>query len=482
MKYQINLKQKRLNVIVVPVFATALAIVVNTAALAWGPKRTTYTMDKPAASIAFNSIDKDANWGDERNFVVIKDITDSYDGANNIAELAKAGGFSDRVSLANNHIYMVKAFVHNNAAANLDLTATNTRIKSVINKSNDGSFDVQSTISADNCGADKKGNAGKPCAVWDDAYVVPDSGDKGTYTLSPLLNTAHYFNNQKDFATGGFLLSNDLHAVSSDGALLGYDKMDGNVKGCFQYSGYVVYLLQAHLKESDFTLVKEANVVGSKSSNTVADSAVIANAGDTIEYKIKYKNTSEDIQRDIQTHDYLPKGMIYEDNSLNVYKASHPDGVKQDETSQKAFIANSKSYLNVGGTKPGSEVKIVYRAKLPTEDKLECGENRFENAVIFGTKELRKIATSIVTVVKKCSKDNPKQPNNPNKPQQPQTGICKYNRNLKANDKKCVKPGAPRAGVKVATAAVSLVLFLGLASFITYRLVRANKQAKQSNK
>ena len=181
-------------------------------------------------------------------------------------------------------------------------------------------------------------------------------------------------------------------------------------------------------------------------------------------------------------HDYLPNGMTYEKDSANVINKSHPNGVKLDEKSQAAFFRENGKFANIGSYKSGSEAMIRYRAKLPTEDKLKCGENRFENTVMLGVSNVRKIATSIVTVMKKCAKDNPKQPNNPNKPQQPHTGICKYNRNLKANDKKCVKPGAPRAGVKVATAAVSLVLFLGLASFITYRLVRANKQAKQSNK
>lgn len=494
--------------------AMTLAAVTSITALAWGPaeNRPTYTMESPAPSVTFNSITNSKGWGDERNFLVIKDITAEYKGAGGLNTIAKSGGFTDKAILADQHYYMVKAFVHNNAAENLHLVSNDTKIKINIDDSKKPVFNVQATISSSNCGADNKGNAGKPCSVWDDVFIEPEKGNNGKYddySLSYIIDTSRYFNNKKDFTTKGFLLSNDIHSrADNTGALLGYEKMDGKLQGCFKYSGYVVSILQATLvrpEMPDFDLTKTAKVVedsnskkedsnkrdspnGSESSTAKSDDnmpkVVMAKAGDTVEYEVHYKNTSKSRQNGVEAHDYLPNGMTYEEDSANVITKNHPDGVKLDKKSQAVFFKENGKFANIGSYKSGSEATIRYRAKLPTEDKLKCGENRFENTVMLGVSNVRKIATSIVTVMKKCSGNiNPDQKSDkPKQPQQPQTGICKYNRNLKANDKKCVKPGAPRAGVKVATAAVSLVLFLGLASFITYRLVRANRQAKQSNK
>ncbi len=490
--------------------AMTLAAVTSITALAWGPaeNRPTYTMESPAPSVTFNSITNSKGWGDERNFLVIKDITDEYKGADSLNTIAKSGGFTDKAILADQHYYMVKAFVHNNAAENLHLVSNDTKIKINIDNRKKPVFDVQATISSSNCGADGKGNVGKPCSVWDDVFLKPAEGDKGNYDMTYLIDTSRYFNNIKNFDTKGFLVSEDIYSNASNGALLGYEKMDGNFSGCFKYSGYVITLIHAqlvHPEMPDFDLTKTAKVVedsnskkegsnkkdssnGSESSTAKSDDnmpkVVMAKAGDTVEYEVHYKNTSKSQQAHIMAHDYLPNGMIYEKDSTNVINKSHAKGVKLDEKSQSAFIKENGEFTDIGSYSPNAEATIRYRAKLPTEDKLKCGENRFENTVLLGVSNVRKIATSIVTVMKKCSGNiNPDQKSDkPKQPQQYKEGVCKYNRNLKASDKNCVRPGAPHAGVKVATAAVSLVLFLGLASFITYRLVRANRQAKQSNK
>ena len=54
----------------------ALGVVVlatSAGALAWGPERPTYTIEKPADHVTFNSITNNPAYGDERNFVRIKE-------------------------------------------------------------------------------------------------------------------------------------------------------------------------------------------------------------------------------------------------------------------------------------------------------------------------------------------------------------------------------------------------------------------------
>ncbi len=47
----------------------ALAVFIPTLAIfAYGPERETFTIEKPASYITFNSITNNPNYGDERNF------------------------------------------------------------------------------------------------------------------------------------------------------------------------------------------------------------------------------------------------------------------------------------------------------------------------------------------------------------------------------------------------------------------------------
>jgi len=56
------------------VLAIVAAVLIIPAALfAWGPTRDTFTIEKPADHITFNSITNNPNIGDERNFVGIRE-------------------------------------------------------------------------------------------------------------------------------------------------------------------------------------------------------------------------------------------------------------------------------------------------------------------------------------------------------------------------------------------------------------------------
>jgi hypothetical protein len=51
----------------------AAAVIVPASIFAWGPNRSTFTIDSPANYVTFNSITDNPNIGDERNFVGIRE-------------------------------------------------------------------------------------------------------------------------------------------------------------------------------------------------------------------------------------------------------------------------------------------------------------------------------------------------------------------------------------------------------------------------
>jgi hypothetical protein len=94
----------------------AASIIVPAALLAWGPSRPTYTMAHPADHITFDSITDNPNIGDERNFVGARDESNS-----NV--------WYDSIKVQEGHEYLVRMYVHNNAASNLNLVAQNVTAK-----------------------------------------------------------------------------------------------------------------------------------------------------------------------------------------------------------------------------------------------------------------------------------------------------------------------------------------------------------------
>ena len=59
----------------VSVLALTVATALGGSVLAYGPERPTFTGEKPADYVTFNSITNNKYYGDERNFVTIKPVS-----------------------------------------------------------------------------------------------------------------------------------------------------------------------------------------------------------------------------------------------------------------------------------------------------------------------------------------------------------------------------------------------------------------------
>lgn len=148
-------------------FGLLAAVLVPSVLLAWGPDRTTFTMDKPASYVTFNSIVDNPGVGDERNFTRIRETgSDTW---------------SDTATIQEGKEYTIRMYVHNNAASNLNLVATN--VRAALNlplNTYTTDFTVNGFISADNA---------KPAKVWDQVIVRSDK----EFRLQVV--SAKYFNN-----------------------------------------------------------------------------------------------------------------------------------------------------------------------------------------------------------------------------------------------------------------------------------------------
>ncbi len=333
--------------------------------LAYGPARPTYTTQVPADHITFNSITNNATYGDERNFTTIKD-------ASNTA----AGGWTDNVTVQDGKEYLVSMLVHNNAAANLNLVATNTRVSANVPNTTSNSIQIDGYVSADNA---------SPQKIWDSVVM---SSDK-KFNIAYVAGSATFYNNVKP---GGQPLSNGI--VTSGGALVGYNAMDGKVPGCYQYEGVATFKVKVSIPSPNFTVEKKVRLSG---ASTWAKS-ITANPGQKVDYQIGYANTGTSTQSNVIAKDTLPAGVGYVGGSTTVKNADNPNGNGLQINNNNLVAANG---LNFGNYAPSSNAFIRFSAILPTNDQLAvCGPNQLVNSATVATQNGEKSDTAVVTVNK----------------------------------------------------------------------------------
>ncbi len=317
----------------------AAAIVIPASLYAWGPTRTTYTIEQPAEHVTFNSITNNPNIGDERNFVGIREAS-----APNL--------WHDEMNVEPGKEYIVRMYVHNNAADNLNLVAENTKALVTLPTATGRSVQVDGAVTASNA---------TPGTVYDHATFVGEQD----FNIAYVPGTLKYETNKGTF---------DIPETVFDqrGALLGYDKMDGKVPGCFEYAGYLSFRVKPQFAPTNkFETQKQVR----KSGETAWHKSIAANPGDEVEYQITYKNSGETRQNNVVLRDTLPQGINYVPGSTYLKNTVHTTPTKVSDNLTKP------EGINIGDYQPNSVAYVKFNAKVATKDELECGAKTLTNKI-----------------------------------------------------------------------------------------------------
>ena len=341
---------------------------------AWGPARPSFTIEKPADYITFNSITNNpVIGGDEKDFVGIREVGSNAKWTNNM-------------KVQNGKEYYVRMYVHNNAASNLNLVAENVVAKLNVPTTTAKNVTVQGQISASNA---------KPNTVWDEATFSSDND----FNLAYVTGSALFENN----GMGTTKLPDSI--VNNTGAKLGYDKLDGKIPGCFQYAGYVTVKVKAQVSQPqeknniDLAKTVRNKTNGEKSWVETAN----AKSGDTVQFQIHAKNTGSTGIQNLVIRDILPKGLNYVAGSAKLYNTSNPKGLKVSDN----VIQNSG--INIGSYQPNGDAYVRFDATVSAENSLPvCGDNTLTNIAQASDQKIVKNDTASVKVTKKC--ETPKNP------------------------------------------------------------------------
>ncbi len=349
------------------VAAVSAVLIGCSAALAYGPERPTYTTQNAAPHITFNSITNNASYGDERDFMNIKD-----------ASITTSGEWQNTLKVENGKEYWVRVLVHNNAKPQLNLVAKNTRVAVSVSNKFASKITLDGFVRADNA---------TPQEVWDNAVMTSDK----KFNIAYVAGSARYYNNIKP--TGdGFKLSDDI--VTNTGALVGYESMNGDVKGCYEYSGYAIFKVKVTMSSPNFSVEKSVRINGTDKWHK----NITAKPGQKVDYEIAYDNTGSATQSNVIAQDTLPKGVKYVAGSTTVKNATNPNGNGLKITSDNIVKPLG---INIGNYGPNGNAYVRFSAVLPSNEELEnCGPNKLVNIGKIATQNGEKTDTAVVTVNK----------------------------------------------------------------------------------
>ena len=323
-----NIYKRGLPIIIMSLALLSFGLLKIETAFAWGPDRTTFTMEKPASYPTFNSITNNPTIGDERNFVRVGEIN---------TDVTK---LSDEIEVVPGKQYLVYIYFHNNASSTYNDSAHNhsgialntrmsTSFSTVLTPAQRGT--ISATISADNS---------KPSAVWDEAYMTTSTNK---VLLHYVPGSAHIYN---DWNTNGDIVPSNL--FTEKGVLLGLNALNGVIPGCEEYHGVVTYVLQA--EELGGTIEKTV----SKDGVNYKKSADIA-PGEEVYYKLAIYNTGDIALSNATVKDTLPEGLTLVPGSVQL-RAN--DDTAFDQLSDNIIGTG----YNLGTIGTGNVVYITYRA------------------------------------------------------------------------------------------------------------------------
>lgn len=326
---------------------------------AWYPERPTYTIEHPAPHVTFNSITNNPDEGDERAFFEVKDAANT--GMN---------GFAGKAEVKDGQEMLLRVYVHNNAADNLNGSnfdgpgvAKNTKVRIHLPTDTAQALRANAYVSADNA---------QPKEVADTIDLMGQNGSN--FKVEYIPGSAIQYTN----AVPSGIKLND--SIVTSGAPIGYGVADGIVPGCFQYSSIVT--IKVKIKAPSYSIQKSVRLEGQTSTDW--KESVKAEAGKNTEWRIEFKNIGSTELKQVKVVDQVPAGLTVVPGSVKLYNGNYPSGYVFPDT---AIQNNGKQVnVNIGNYNPGINAFVLFKTTIPKTDYLECGVNKFPN-IAYATPE-----------------------------------------------------------------------------------------------
>lgn len=329
-------------------------------AAGWGDNsggRPSYTVDQINEGvlndkIVFNSI-SDSVMGNEKNFVGARVDTGINAGEDNVWN-------ANEITVEDNQIYIIRAYVHNNSPLGYDGLAENVRIAFNIPTSSSTSIPVHGYIYCDNA---------SPSEYWDGVLLQSDKPFHLEYIYgSALIENRGYASKENG---GAKPLSDEIvtKAASNHGVNIGYaEENDGLIPGGYAYDCYVTIRVKV-VFDTEYRVEQRVRLAGTSEWQNHVDDVKV---GDILEFRIQYKNISEDsIQENVMIKDILPDNLRYLSGTTTLINSN---STWTDYGRDSLFTTG----VNIGHYAAGANALIDFTAEV-VDNSLQDGSNTLVN-------------------------------------------------------------------------------------------------------
>lgn len=436
------MNNKKPKTILSSIIVFGLSLVAASSVSAWGPERTTFTMENPATYPTFNSITNNPTIGDERNFVRVGEVN------------AKVTDLRDEVEVVPGRQYLVYVYFHNNASSTFNDSAHNnsgvawktrmaTSFPTILTPSEKGT--ITATITAENS---------NPPSVWDEAYMTTKTD---RVLMHYVAGSAKIYN---DWKANGSVMPSSL--FTEEGTWIGLNSLNGVIPGCEEYHGVVSYVLQA--EEQGGSIDKSVSKDGVKFGESIN---LAPNEEAT--YQLVIRNTGDVALTNATIKDTLPTGLTLVPGSV---KLRANESTTWDQLSDGIF---GNGY-NLGTVGTGNTIYIQY--KVTAGANFDCNGTELTNNVSLtydtdkASGETKEDSTTITVKKTDCDEPVPPMDNCDTNPGLPECQNCATNPNLEG----CQE--LPNTGPLEIVMAIIIIAGIGGGGYYLYRTKRTLKTAE----
>ena len=443
-------RYKKSRTLVSALAILGLSLTTLTSVSAWGPERTTFTMEKPATYPTFNSITNNPTIGDERDFVRVGEIN------------ADVTDLKNEIEVVPGRQYLVYVYFHNNASATFNDSAHNnsgvalkTRMASsfstVLTPAEKGT--ITATITADNS---------NPLSVWDEAYMTTKTEKVLMHYVS---GSAKIYN---DWKANGSVMPSSL--FTSEGTLLGLNALNGVIPGCEEYHGVVSYVLQAEELGGSIDKAVSKDGIKFRESTTLQP-------GEEATYQLTIVNTGDVALTNATVKDVLPEGLTLVPGSVTL-RAN--ESTTDEPLSDNIFGTG----YNLGTIGTGNTVYITYKVKAGED--FDCNGTELKNSATLTydsdleSGETKEDSTTITVRKEEGCEEEPEPPldnceTNPSLPECHEEN-CKTNPELEG----CQE--LPNTGPLEIVMAIIVILGIGGGGYYLYRTRKTLNKVEKTAK
>jgi uncharacterized repeat protein (TIGR01451 family)/LPXTG-motif cell wall-anchored protein len=195
---------------------------------------------------------------------------------------------------------------------------------------------------------------------------------------------------------------NNQFNVNAPAAPIGYEQMDGNYPGCFQYDAFVT--IKVRINGPGLSINKQVTTPGSTNWGKNLDLTINdPSQTPTVSWLLEYKNTSNVMVTNGVVRDTLPANLKLVPGSVMHFDGNHPQGIP---------VADNGLFeggVGVGNIAPGSNGYFRFRTTVTSPfSAQQCGNQRILNVAEVEASGVAKVTDNAsVTVIKNTNCKKP---------------------------------------------------------------------------